>query len=239
MAPFFSRTLQPRNCKRLPTIFHDLGNRLFIRRCQGCEEPEAFPFCPICEDALLHAGKKNNTIFTENLGSLWLYGGPLSIAFSKSKFTKNPYQMKILLEWLLHRGLTESHITAIEENAIQHITWVPAHPLRRFQRGFNAAQLFAHALSKRLCVPLIPTLNCKRNDPPFSLGTSQKERQKQIRGRYQARPLPPLDAILLVDDITTSGATLDEAKRTLKSAGAKAFTFTLAQTPKHSSWSAD
>ena len=155
--------------------------------CLSCETLGQSPFCPTCENALLHADSPPQQSIENHLGSFWLYGGPLSLAFAKVKFSKQPHQMKKLLAWLIQQGFFEKHRDLLQQHRWDAISWVPAHPYRRLQRGFNAAHLLAIILGNRMQLPLLSSLKCVRNDAPFSLGSSKAVRQKNIQGRYRAQ----------------------------------------------------
>ena len=211
----------------------ELANAFWPPACLSCDALGQSPFCLPCENALLHAESSPQQNTHHHLGSLWLYGGPLSLAFAKTKFSKQPHQMKKLLSWLVQQGFLEKHRDLFQQHPWDAISWVPAHPYRRLQRGFNAAQLLAIILGKRMRLPLFSSLKCVRNDAPFSLGSSKAVRQKNIQGRYLAHNKARKRKILLVDDICTTGATLGEASKQLAQAGSAVHTFTLAQTPKN------
>ena len=220
------------NSETLQQTFFSVANAICPPRCLSCDALGASPFCLICENALLHSNGPPPQSPDRHLGSLWLYGGPLSQAYGKTKFSKQPLQMKRLLTWLLMHGLTDKHQSLFQQHEWGMISWVPAHPFRRLQRGFNAAHLFAILLGAHLQIPVAACLECIRHDAPFSMGSSKADRQKSIQGRYRARTAPSKAKILLVDDICTTGATLGEASKQLAQTGTEAQTFSLAQTPK-------
>ena len=94
---------------------------------------------------------------------------------------------------------------------------VPLHPNRRRERGFDQAQLLAATLSGATGIPLRERLlaRTRYTDPQVGLGPT--ERRQNVRGAFALRhPLPPGEpVILLVDDVYTTGATLEECARTL------------------------
>lgn len=101
---------------------------------------------------------------------------------------------------------------------------IPLHPRRELKRGFNQAAILGNAVSKTLYLPII-----KNNLMRVKKTESQKEqadyraREKNIAGAFHILHPEEFKAknIMLVDDVCTSGATLLEAARVLKSAGAK------------------
>ncbi len=97
---------------------------------------------------------------------------------------------------------------------------VPLHSQRERNRGYNQAEILAVDLGKRLGVPVKDILT--RVKPTTSqVGKTQKERRENIKGVFQLRGTVDAKTVLLVDDVLTSGATLNEAAKTLKKAGVK------------------
>ncbi|MGN6188834.1 MAG: ComF family protein [Conexibacter sp.] len=97
---------------------------------------------------------------------------------------------------------------------------VPLHPSRRRARGFDQAALIAAALGRRTGLPLHP---CLRRDgaPTRQLGADRAARRDAAaRQRLTVRGPVPGHA-LLVDDVHTTGATLDACARALRAAGSR------------------
>jgi competence protein ComFC len=107
---------------------------------------------------------------------------------------------------------------------------VPLHSRRLRWRGFNQAQLLAENISQNLAPPFkIPVLDIlerrKYNKPQMELENYQ-ERRQNVRDLFGIRPGISLNdikgkVVYLIDDIATTGATLEECAKALKSAGAK------------------
>ncbi|HEY7189705.1 MAG TPA: ComF family protein [Vicinamibacterales bacterium] len=102
---------------------------------------------------------------------------------------------------------------------------VPLHPWRRVQRGFNQAADLAQALD----LPVVHALWRSRSTSPQT-GLTASARRRNVRRAFKVSPLlrrHMLDAyvtgqtVILVDDVWTTGATLNECARVLKEAGAK------------------
>lgn len=112
------------------------------------------------------------------------------------------------------------------------ITFVPALGLRRMRRGFDHAKLIAGGISDRIGIKSIPLLKRRFSlRPQKSLGS--KDRIKNIRGKFYAVRDAAGKKILLIDDVMTTGATLNECARVLKGAGAdEVFCATFASTYK-------
>jgi ComF family protein len=115
---------------------------------------------------------------------------------------------------------------------------VPLGPQRLVERGFNQALEIARPLARAIGVPLQPRLALRIVDTQAQSGIAPGERKKNMRGAFSVEP-EMLDAIAgrhigVVDDVMTSGSTLDELASTLKQAGAVRVTnFVFARTPPH------
>ena len=120
---------------------------------------------------------------------------------------------------------SEFIVKCIDENQIScdSITWVPLSRRRLRKRGYDQAELLAKLIAKHLGQRPVRLLKKLRDTPPQSRTGSAEKRRANIAGAYAClRPaLVQGKRILLVDDIVTTGATLSEAAKVLKKAGAK------------------
>ena len=100
---------------------------------------------------------------------------------------------------------------------------VPLHPARRRERGYNQTELIARPLARLVGIPLEPGLLVRVKPRPSQLFLSRRERWLSVRGAYEIRDGRRIDnqRVLLIDDVFTTGATLDACARVLKKAGAK------------------
>jgi len=99
---------------------------------------------------------------------------------------------------------------------------VPLHPTRLRERGYNQAELIARPLARELLLPMNSALLVRTKPRPEKLKLTRKERWRTVRGAYVIRPGSQVDKlrVLLVDDVFTTGATLDACARALRQAGA-------------------
>src|SRR5262249_39585107 len=101
---------------------------------------------------------------------------------------------------------------------------VPLHWRRYWGRGYNQSAALAQALAARLHMPCRPRwLRRIRNTPKQTDSQSPTERRANVRGAFQGRSCAELrgKAVLLVDDVLTTGSTASEAAHALRLAGAK------------------
>jgi ComF family protein len=100
---------------------------------------------------------------------------------------------------------------------------VPLHRDRERERGYNQAALISRPLAKRLRLPHKAVLLMRTRARPDKRILSLEERWDSVRGAFATRPGSQVDSlrVLLVDDVLTTGATLDACARALREAGAK------------------
>lgn len=95
---------------------------------------------------------------------------------------------------------------------------VPLHWTRERRRGFNQAERIAFGFSRATGLPVVPALRRVRSTRAQS-GIPSNRRRVNVKGAFKAmRPVP--DRVILVDDIATSGATLESSAAVLRDAGA-------------------
>jgi competence protein ComFC len=101
---------------------------------------------------------------------------------------------------------------------------VPLHPDRQRERGYNQAELIARPLARRLHLKQGAYLLVRTKPRPARLVLTRKEHWESVRGAYATRQGLRVDKlrVLLLDDVLTTGATLDSCARALKQAGAAA-----------------
>ena len=104
---------------------------------------------------------------------------------------------------------------------------MPISPQRLLERGWNQAELLVQALlshdNGHKFVYLPHVLTKIRHTESQTKATSRSERLENLRNSMRVARASPISGqcVVLVDDVTTTGATLDEARRALKEAGAK------------------
>ncbi|HSR52219.1 MAG TPA: ComF family protein [Acidobacteriota bacterium] len=143
-----------------------------------------------------------------------LYQGPLRRLIRAYKFSglrRLAHPLAELLEAAYRREALEA----------SRLAWVPSHPRRVRERGFDHMGCLAQALAQRCRLPLLGGFQRVRHTPAQS-GLSRSQRRRNLKGAFRMAPEALEGPVLLVDDIFTTGATLEEASSTLLRAGASA-----------------
>ena len=97
---------------------------------------------------------------------------------------------------------------------------LPLHPLRLRERGFNQAHEIAKFIAKDLQLPLKPRLARRTVNTAAQATLDWEARKKNMQGAFVCEEPLAGQHIALIDDVMTSGATLQAAAQTLKRAGA-------------------
>jgi len=182
---------------------------VFPPRCGGCGRYGA-AWCPSCADGLRPASA--TTLAGIPLVAAGRLEGPLQQAIHTYKYRPRP-QLASVLAQPLRRAIVAADLS------LPALTFVPLHPRRRRERGFNQAERLAAELSRALGVPLLSGLTRVRATPA-QVGLSQAERRANLAGAFQwTATQPPPHGLGLVDDVCTTGATLTAAAGAVAEAG--------------------
>jgi len=98
---------------------------------------------------------------------------------------------------------------------------IPLSPLKLAQRGFNQSKLIAEELSQKLSLKHCPQLLKKIKNTKSQTNLSAEQRKTNVHGVFSVKNNNCPPNIILVDDICTTGATLQESAKILRQAGAK------------------
>jgi ComF family protein len=187
---------------------------LFPPRCVGCERID-YNWCPDCQQSLKQlaiAPQLRRVSADLKLVSTETHHGLLATAIHAFKYQQTPELYMILSERLsqcLHRWNITPDV----------IVPVPLHEKRHHERGYNQSALLVAGLSELTGIPYQLDLLHRITDTQPQVGLDQYQRMSNVNNAFHAEPVNNL-TILLVDDVTTTGATLNQCALTLKRAGA-------------------
>ncbi|MBI5178593.1 MAG: ComF family protein [Nitrospinae bacterium] len=232
----------------LKNIWDAFSGIVFPASCAVCKAPlpaeELFGICPQCKEGLVQPAEHAclacaMPIDGEVAGAGILlcgdcrislppfdltvsgmgYGGKTRELVHRFKFQGKTGLSRFLASTLCARLYAKLHAQA----AYIIVIPVPLHRKRIYARGYNQSFLLAEEVGMALSLPVETgvLIRAKYTDPQSK--QTRAERLKSIKGAFAvARPeMVEGNTVILVDDIMTTGATLAEAAKTLKKAGAK------------------
>ena len=191
--------------------------RLFCKSCRG-DFARIEQSCPRCGRAMAHGGLVCPSCSAhppgyDRLIAPFHYSYPVSLLIKLLK-----YNNKIEISRELGRALADA-VIARGGSLPDAIVPVPLHPLRAMRRGYNQAREIAVALAAQLQLPVASGLvrRIRHTRPQFDLGPA--ERRRNVQGAFRLNHRPRYHSVAIVDDIVTTGTTVNELARVLRRAG--------------------
>lgn len=193
----------------------DLVGRLFCRKC-------SLP----CESYHCRECREREYEF-EYACSAGIFDGVLREAIHRLK-----YKSQILLADPLGEIMVRCYADTMLAGKFDLVVPIPIHSSRTAERGFNQAVELAERLCARLSLRFEPDVLAKPRPTRHQVDLPYEERLVNMRGAFRVRDGGKVAGkrVLLVDDVFTTGSTLNEAASTLKAAGAReVYGYTLAR----------
>ena len=186
-----------------------------------CGKPlsgETREYCHDCARRMDAARRHGREGFCVRQGrSLWVHREPVSGAVYKLKYKNKRNWGRIFAA-----EMEEVYGRQIRQWGIQEIIPVPLHPSRKRARGFNQSEVIARELSALTGIPCRADVlfRIKKTIPQKLLDS--RARTENLKGAFAAaRGWQAPENVLLIDDIYTTGATLEKAAKMLRKAGAR------------------
>lgn len=212
-------------------MIHTLLDLLFPPKCPFCtrllEDGQAL-LCPDCQRDLPWAlgaqGEQKGEFFELCTAPLW-YRERVRESHHRYKFSGVRAYAKPYAELMAQCVQDRLSVT------FDVVTWVPIHSARRWKRGYDQSELLARRLAYVMGLPCERLLKKVRHTKAQSGLKGESVRRANVLGAYLLQPGVQVEGkrILLVDDVATTGATLSECARMLRTAGAvQVFCVTLA-----------
>lgn len=206
-------------------LYNLLINAFFPTRCPYCNEA-IFRNTEACDDCKSKLEYENITtvLYKSKNISPFKYSGINKKAVLNFKFNNNPNyseQMAISMQKSIIKEYS-NYLSSENQKCFDIITCVPFTKNRYQKRGYNQSQLLAKSLSEHFNIEFQPIL-LKTKDNKAQHTLSKSERKKNVEGVFEANPEYKVSdkTILLIDDILTTGSTLNECVNVLYANGAK------------------
>ena len=190
--------------------------------CESCRRQLPFivpPVCPRCgrprADGETCPGCIEAQSAIDGIRAPFLFDGAIRRTIHELKY-RNLRAAVPLLAGFLHDYLRENPLPG------EVLIPVPIHRKRERERGYNQSSLLCHELNRRNCLPVIDNCLVRRTyTPPQARTSSLASRRENVAGAFAcADERVKGRRIILLDDVSTSGATLNACAAALKLAGA-------------------
>ncbi len=223
---------------QLPELFREM---VFPVRCPMCEEilpPGRWTVCPDCRRKLdpaqgqvcLACGRvleNDHTPFCRDCA-----GGGHAFAANRSLYYYNRTVKQALYRFKYSNKRRYAKCFAAEADRLwggwlrmhhpECIIPIPMYDKKVRLRGYNQAEVFAEALSERLCVPYNTNILLRIHETPALKKLNPEKRRQNLKNAFHIeKSALQWNTVLLVDDIYTTGATLDAAAACLLKAGVR------------------
>ena len=204
------------------------GDSILCRSCEGELPRISDPCCPVCALPTAAGGERSLANIPGTVCGACLKEPPHFDA-THALFAY-AFPVEHLVQGLKYRsqlpiadyfaGAFADSLPARGGSRIDCMVPLPLHPLRLRERGFNQATEIARPLAQRLKLPLLATACTRELDTAPQTSLPWKARQANIRNAFECSIDLTGKTIAVVDDVMTTGATLNEFARALKKHGA-------------------
>ena len=182
------------------------------RCCQACGLP-----LPVAGARLCGACRNRSGAVDRCVAAL-IYEYPVDRLITSLKYQRRVAHARVLAELLairIHEALTENELQLPELLVV-----VPMHFLRRYRRVHNHAELIARWLQREFAIPASARVVRRVRNTPPQAGLSRAARSRNLRNAFRVRSDVAGRRVALIDDVVTTGTTMQELARQLKAAGA-------------------
>jgi ComF family protein len=186
-------------------------------RCAACDAGVRLlaVFCPSCAQSAAKANPGEGPT-----SAALVYGGAVARAITRMKYEERPDLARPLGD-LLWRALEPQR--PLFRGAV--VVPVPLHPSRLAERGFNQSALLARRVARHLRASFAPRALARIRETQQQVVLDRAARVANVAGAFEARSVRGSTLVhgrlvLLVDDVSTTGATLDACEKALFRAGA-------------------
>lgn len=209
----FVHTFFPRHCVLCATPSHD---RPLCAACDADLPRHSVPVCPVCalpalDGMVCGSCLRHPPAFGHTLAAFG-YRFPIDHLLTAFKYAGDLALAEVLAEPLAR--------CAAGHPKPDLLVPMPLHPTRLKERGFNQALEIARPLSRWLDIPLGADACRRTRDTPAQAGLQWKQRRSNMRGAFACDLDLTGKKVAVLDDVMTTGSTLDELSRVLLRCGA-------------------
>lgn len=185
-------------------------------RCKKCSKPIEQDQCEYCSDC------ERKDYHFEHGYSLWVYDSGIKKSIADFKYCYKKEYANYYIE-----EITKQYGDAITSLSPDVLVPVPIHKSKFRERGYNQAEILANGIGRELNIPVLPHLLIRNKKTLPQKQLSDKERLKNLQEAFifnekEVSDFPnELNKILLVDDIYTTGSTIEACTNVLMGHGIK------------------
>ncbi|MDI6785643.1 MAG: ComF family protein [bacterium] len=179
--------------------------------CSLCGKEFNLPVSSLCKDC------KNNKRYFKEARAIGRYEGVLKDYIHLLKYCNKPY-LKVLFP-----DIVKDYAKWIKNYQFDYIMPIPLHPKKLRKRGYNQAELFAKYLSKAYKIEYYKDNLTRKKETLPQINLDKKERLRNVKSSFIVKYKEKVKdkSILLIDDVYTTGATVNECSKELKESGVK------------------
>lgn len=198
---------------------YNLINLIFPNICGFCKRISKYNICPKCRYSIKKIEEAKITKikgkYFEEFAYLFKYEGIIRHMLIDYKFNEAGYLYKGLAESLINNKKIASFIKKYDI-----IIPVPVHKKRKRQRGYDQTELIAKIISKELGIDIDTNSLIKEKNTKPQSSLNKVDRVKNVKNVYGLKNTDKIKykKVLLIDDIYTTGNTVNECARVIKAA---------------------
>lgn len=202
-------------------LFDDLLDLVFPPRCAGCRGRGVL-LCSACRAgcrlvptaANAEQHRRLASPFLVSTAGAYIFEGALREAIHTLKYERRARMAGPL-------GALLAQYLVLHPRRVDAIVPVPLHPARLRRRGFNQAQLLAEHLARAAHLPLLATQLVRVRETSQQADLTRIERRENVRDAFCWQGAAPPLRVLVLDDVLTTGATIEAVAAALYRAGAR------------------
>lgn len=204
-------------------IFENILDLIYPQVCGICGKTNAKSLCDKCRIKLTKEFEFQTDDYEEDLSKNFIehsyffkYGNIIRNQILALKFQEKPYIYKTITYFLKNMQKSFENLKKYDIIII-----VPISKLRRKGRGYNQTELLAREISKIIKIPITKKVLYKTKNTVAQSSLNRSQREENVKGVYKASNIQRLynKKILIIDDIYTTGNTVNECAKILMQNG--------------------